>query len=216
MGWCSKNRLSVSILLNKFPTSFRVLGSLSRDTNCSSSLRISRFWFIIPNSLNIVSDKFYTQVKSVAQFQLYCHDYIRTKISFELIRSQIMNIRGSRRRRKIEIEAEEIEVVESLNRMQTEWSLNIHDGDECAEQNEQKRIMDWLVTVLGLYWRRMKEKKDADLYIKFHVKKNYIVRWEKGHLRAYSLDFVYKCIPNFRHIFVTACRQVMVFVTCLI
>ena len=47
----SKNRLSVSILLKKFPTSFRVLGSLSRDTNCSSSLRISRFWFIILNGL---------------------------------------------------------------------------------------------------------------------------------------------------------------------
>ena len=38
-------------------------------------------------------------------------NYIRTKISFELVRSQVACIRGSRRLRKIRIDTEEMEVV---------------------------------------------------------------------------------------------------------
>ena len=40
-------------------------------------------------------------------------NYIRTKLSFELIRSQVACIRGSRRLRKIHVDAGEIEVVTS-------------------------------------------------------------------------------------------------------
>ena len=38
-------------------------------------------------------------------------NYIRSKISFELVRSQVACIRGSRRLRKIRIDTEEMEVV---------------------------------------------------------------------------------------------------------
>jgi hypothetical protein len=44
-------------------------------------------------------------------------NYVRTKISFELIRSQIMCIRGSRSRKRIDVQTEEIEVVESISRV---------------------------------------------------------------------------------------------------
>ena len=45
-------------------------------------------------------------------------NYIRTKISFELIRSQVMCIRGSRARRKIEIDIKESEVVDCIGKVQ--------------------------------------------------------------------------------------------------
>ena len=65
----------------------------------------------ISSMITKISEKHDLQQSTVA-------NYIRTKISFELIRSQVMCIRGSRKRRKIEIEAQEIEVVESLSRCQ--------------------------------------------------------------------------------------------------
>ena len=84
------------------PVVLSAYGGFGRETN--------RF---ISSLITKIAERQDLQMSTVA-------NYIRTKISFELIRSQIMNIRGSRRRRKIEIEAEEIEVVESLNRMPTE------------------------------------------------------------------------------------------------
>ena len=44
-------------------------------------------------------------------------NYVRTKISFELVRSQVMCLRGSRSRKKISVETEEVEVVNCLSRI---------------------------------------------------------------------------------------------------
>ena len=41
-------------------------------------------------------------------------NYVRSKISFELVRAQVACIRGSRSLKKVEINAGEIEVVENL------------------------------------------------------------------------------------------------------
>ena len=134
---------------------------------CISIRETSKF---ISTLISKISERHDLQLSSVA-------NYIRTKISFELVRSQIMCIRGSRRRRKIEIEAEEIQVVESISRVPEVWTFTMVMS--ALNKNEQKRIMDWLVTVLGLYWRRMKEKKDADLYIKFHVERNTSLEFDR-------------------------------------
>ena len=46
-------------------------------------------------------------------------NYIRSKISFELIRSQVACIRGSRSLKKVNIDTNEMEVVECAARMRT-------------------------------------------------------------------------------------------------
>ena len=84
------------------PVVLSAYGGVGRET--------SRF---ISSLITKISEKHDLQQSTVA-------NYIRTKISFDLIRSQVMCIRGSRKRRKIEIEAQEIEVVESLSRCQRE------------------------------------------------------------------------------------------------
>ena len=81
------------------PVVLSAFGGFGRETSKFISTLISK-----------ISERHDLQLSSVA-------NYIRTKISFELVRSQIMCIRGSRRRRKIEIEAEEIQVVESISRV---------------------------------------------------------------------------------------------------
>ena len=47
-------------------------------------------------------------------------NYLRTKISFELIRSQVACIRGSRSLRTVSIDTNEMEVVECAARMRAE------------------------------------------------------------------------------------------------
>ena len=44
-------------------------------------------------------------------------NYVRTKISFDLIRSQVMCLRGARSRKKVNVEVEEIEVVNCVSQM---------------------------------------------------------------------------------------------------
>ena len=46
-------------------------------------------------------------------------NYVRTKISFELVRSQVMCLRGSRTRKKINVELKESEVVNCVSRVAT-------------------------------------------------------------------------------------------------
>ena len=46
-------------------------------------------------------------------------NYVRSKISFELIRSQIACIRGSRSLKKIHIDTDEAEVIENVTRIRT-------------------------------------------------------------------------------------------------
>ena len=82
--------------------------SLVAALRCTCANPPERF---ISSLITKISEKHDLQQSTVA-------NYIRTKISFDLIRSQVMCIRGSRKRRKIEIEAQEIEVVESLSRCQ--------------------------------------------------------------------------------------------------
>ena len=47
-------------------------------------------------------------------------NYIRTKVSFELIRSQVACIRGSRSLKKISLDMDEVEVVDSASRIRTD------------------------------------------------------------------------------------------------
>ena len=44
-------------------------------------------------------------------------NYVRTKISFELVRSQVMCLRGARTRKKLNVEVGEMEVVNCASRM---------------------------------------------------------------------------------------------------
>ena len=44
-------------------------------------------------------------------------NYVRTKISFELVRSQVMCLRGSRTKKKLNVEVGEMEVVNCASRM---------------------------------------------------------------------------------------------------
>ena len=44
-------------------------------------------------------------------------NYVRTKISFELVRSQVMCLRGARTRKKLNVEVAEMEVVNCASRM---------------------------------------------------------------------------------------------------
>ena len=47
-------------------------------------------------------------------------NYIRTKVSFELIRSQVACIRGSRSLKNISVDLDEVEVVDSASRIRTD------------------------------------------------------------------------------------------------
>ena len=58
-------------------------------------------------------------------------NYIRSKVSFELIRSQIACIRGSRSLRKISIDTNEVEMVDCASRIKEDWRrrrANLWDG----------------------------------------------------------------------------------------
>ena len=44
-------------------------------------------------------------------------NYVRTKISFELVKSQVMCLRGSRSKKKLNVEVSEMEVVNCVSRM---------------------------------------------------------------------------------------------------
>ena len=69
----------------------------------------SRF---ISNLVRKISDKHDLPTSTVA-------NYVQTKISYTLIRAQVMCIRGSRTRRKIVIDTKEIEVVECTSIVQS-------------------------------------------------------------------------------------------------
>ena len=66
----------------------------------------------ISNLVRKISDKHDLPTSTVA-------NYVRTKMSFELIRAQVMCIRGSRTRRKIEVDTKEIEVVHCASNLQS-------------------------------------------------------------------------------------------------
>ena len=66
----------------------------------------------ISNLVRKISDKHDLPTSTVA-------NYVRTKMSFELIRAQVMCIRGSRTRRKIEVDTKEIEVVHCASNVQS-------------------------------------------------------------------------------------------------
>ena len=44
-------------------------------------------------------------------------NYVRTKISFDLVRSQVMCLRGARSKKRSNVQVEEMEVVNCLSRM---------------------------------------------------------------------------------------------------
>ena len=50
-------------------------------------------------------------------------NYVRTKISFELVKSQVMCLRGSRSKKKLNVEVSEMEVVNCVSRMPEGWTI---------------------------------------------------------------------------------------------